>query len=98
MTQNDEHKEHHIGYGTYVLVWVGLLALTSLTVTVAGVNFGMYTLFIALFVAAVKSSLVINVFMHIKFGDPIFKVFLAVSGATLLVIFILTFVDYSFRG
>lgn len=93
------HKEeHHIGYGTYVLVWVGLLALTSLTVTIAGVNLGMYTLFLALTVAAIKSALVINIFMHIKFADPIFKVFLAVSAATLLVIFVLTFVDYSFRG
>lgn len=95
---HNEDNNHVTGYGTYVLVWVGLLALTSITVTVAGINLGMYTLLIALGIAAVKSALVINIFMHIKFEEKIFKVFLFLSGATLLVIFILTFVDYSFRG
>ena len=52
---------------------------------------------IALTIAAVKSALVINIFMHIKFDEPIFKFFLIVSGLTLIVIFALTFFDYSFR-
>lgn len=92
-----ESKHHITGYGTYVLVWLGLLALTSLTVTVAGIDLGNYTLFVALTIAAIKSALVINIFMHIKFDEPIFKFFLLVNGATLFVIFALTFVDYSFR-
>ena len=54
-------------------------------------------LVIALFIAAIKSALVINIFMHIKFEEKIFKVFLALSGMTLLIIFILTFTDFSFR-
>lgn len=91
----DEHK--HPGYGTFVLVWLGLLALTSITVTIAGVNFGNYTLLIAMLIAAIKSALVINIFMHIKFDEPIFKVFLLLSGFTLLVIFILTFFDIIYR-
>jgi cytochrome c oxidase subunit 4 len=91
-----EHK-HHIGYSTYVLVWLALLAFTSITVTVAGISLGDYTLFVALFIAAIKSALVINIFMHIKFDEPIFKVFIAVSGFTLLVIFILTFFDVIYR-
>lgn len=98
MSHESNDKHHITGYGTYVLVWVGLLALTSITVTVAGVNLGMYTLLVALGIAAVKSALVINIFMHIKFEEKIFKLFLFLSAATLLVIFILTFVDYSFRG
>ena len=94
--ENSETK-HINGYGVYILVWVGLLALTSLTVSVAGVNLEQYTLFIALTIAAVKSYLVITIFMHIKFDDPIFKLFIIVSITTLFVIFVLTFVDYSFR-
>ena len=92
-----KHEEHVTPYGMYILVWIGLLALTSITVTVAGINFGNYTLAIALLIAAVKSALVINIFMHIKFDEPIFKVFLLLSGFTLFVILVLTFVDYSFR-
>lgn len=92
-----EKHTHQIGIGTYVLVWLSLLALTSITVTIAGISLGKYTLFIALLIAAIKSALVINIFMHIKFDEPIFKVFLALSGFTLLIIFILTFFDIIYR-
>ena len=93
----DNHKKHTIGYGTYVLVWLALLAFTSITVTIAGVNLGRYTLFIALLIAAIKSGLVINIFMHIKFDEKIFKVFIALSGFTLFVVFLLTFFDFLYR-
>ena len=90
-------KQKHPGYLTYVFVWLALLAFTSITVTVAGVSLGKYTLFIALAIAAIKSALVINIFMHIKFEEKIFKVFLALSRMTLLIIFVLTFFDFLFR-
>jgi len=93
----EEKGKHHFGYLTYILVWLTLVAFTALTVTVAGVSLGKYTLLIALLIAAVKSALVINIFMHIKFDEPIFKVFLGLSGFTLIVIFILTFVDFLYR-
>ncbi len=98
---NQEHKnehEHHITpYSTYVYVWLGLIALTSITVTIAGISLGDYTLAVALLIAAVKSYLVINIFMHIKYEELIFKVFLILSGLTLLVIFALTFFDFTYR-
>ena len=98
MQDNHSNNEnHHIGYSTYLLVWLSLVALTSITVTVAGINLGEYILVVALSIAAIKSALVINIFMHIKFEDPIFKVFLAISGFTLVVIFMLTFFDYFYR-
>lgn len=90
-------KLKHPGYLTYVFVWLALLAFTSITVTVAGVSLGKYTLFIALAIAAIKSALVINIFMHIKFEEKIFKVFLGLSGMTLIVIFVLTFFDFLYR-
>jgi cytochrome c oxidase subunit 4 len=93
----EDKNKHHIGYLTYILVWLALLAFTAMTVTIAGVSLGKYTLLIALLIAAVKSALVINIFMHIKFDEPIFKIFLGLSGFTLLIIFILTFVDFLYR-
>lgn len=92
-----EHNSHLIPYGTYVLVWLSLVSLTVLTVTIAGVDFGRIALFIALFIAAVKSTLVINYFMHIKFDDAIFKFFLLIALVTLASIFILTATDIFFR-
>jgi cytochrome c oxidase subunit 4 len=94
MQNNESKQEHHVtGYGTYVLVWVALVALTSITVTIAGIDFGMAALAVALFIAAIKSTLVINIFMHIKSDEPIFKFFLVVSLFTLIVIFVLTAFD-----
>mgnify|MGYP000900412354 FL=1 len=94
--EHNNTEKHGSSYTTLILVWIGLLALTSITVTVAGISLGQYTLFVALLIAAIKSGFVINIFMHIKFEDPIFKVFIAVSGVTLIVIFFLTFADYLF--
>lgn len=90
------HKTH-IGYGTYVLIWLTLLGLTILTVSIAGFDLGRYTLIIALLIAAIKSTLVVNIFMHIKFDDKLFKVFIAVTLFTLLSVFIFTSFDVFFR-
>ncbi len=95
--KNTGNSHHIIDYSTYVFVWVMLVGLTALTVTIAGINLGDYTLVVALFIALIKASLVIAIFMHIKLEEPIFKVFIAIILATLAVIFILTFIDYTFR-
>jgi cytochrome c oxidase subunit 4 len=92
--EKDKTTSHHITpYSTYIIVWVSLMALTSITVAIAGFDVGLTGLFIALSIAAVKSALVINIFMHIKFDELIFKVFLGVSLMTLFVIFLLTSFD-----
>jgi len=94
----DNHNEQHlVGFGTYFMIWLSLISLTVLTVSIAGVDFGNIALFIALLIAAIKSGLVINYFMHIKFDDFIFKIFLLVAFATLLAIFVLTSFDIFFR-
>ncbi len=96
--KNEIHKhEHSVGYGYYVLIWLTLISLTCVTVAVAGLNFGSYILLIAMIVAGIKSMLVINVFMHIKFEDPVFKLFFALIIATLIVLFVLTSFDVLFR-
>ncbi len=97
MAEYDKSHAHLIGYGTYVLVWLTLLALTILTVAVAGIDIGEYTLFVAMLIASIKSSLVINIFMHIKFDEPIFKVFLALTGMVLVVVFALMAFDILYR-
>lgn len=99
MKESEIEQQHEapITYGIYVLVWLALMALTAITAVVAGINLAAFTLVIALLIAAVKSSLVVNVFMHVKYGDRIFKVFLIIAGSTLFVIFFLTFSDVYFR-
>lgn len=94
-----EHTEHksHTGYGGYVLIWLILVGLTVTTVAVAGIDLGSMTLITALIIAAIKSALVINIFMHIKFDDIVFKLFIVVAIMTLAVVFTLTSFDVFFK-
>lgn len=81
----------------YLLVWISLVSLTCLTVVVANFDLKDYTLLVALLIAAIKSAFVINIFMHIKFEDSLFKAFLAMAGFTLLAVFVLTTFDVFYR-
>ncbi|MCL4511086.1 MAG: cytochrome C oxidase subunit IV family protein [Bacteroidetes bacterium] len=94
-----EAKSHseQISHGTYVLVWLALIVLTCITVAASGINLAAFTIVVTLLIALTKASLVVNIFMHIKFEDKIFKVFLGIAGFTLFVIFSLTFADVFFR-
>ncbi len=95
--ENPEHIEQSHGYGIYILVWLALLTLTAITVVVAGVDIGKFTIATALIIAAVKSYLVLTVFMHLKSESKVFRVFLAVALFFLLISFTLMFADYSFN-
>src|SRR5512135_229246 len=87
---------HADGYGHLILIWFGLVALTGLTVALAGINLGRWIVLSALSIASIKSLLVLNVFMHLKFEDRIFRVFVIVAGLTLAIFLGLIFADYAF--
>ena len=93
-----ENQKHHIvPYWTYILVLAGLLLLTGISVTVTQINLGTLTVMIALLIAAVKSSLVMSVFMHLKFDNRIYT-FMAVGVIVLIgVLIFITFLDYIYR-
>ena len=91
------HTEQSHGYGIYVLVWLGLLALTGLTVAVAGINIGGFTVATALIIASIKAYLVLTIFMHLRSESKTFRVFVLVALFFLVISFILLFSDYSFQ-
>jgi len=84
-------------FSTYLVIWLGLLMLTGVTVTVSGLNLGQWSVLGAIIIAAVKSTLVVLFFMHLKYEDRVFKIMLGLAIVTLAVIMVLTFVDVSFR-
>lgn len=96
---HDDHiaEAHHPSYGVNVLVWIGLISLTAITITIAGVNLGSLALTAALVIAGIKSMFVMNFFMHVKFDQKVFRIFIGVCLVTFMVIFILTFFDLTFR-
>jgi cytochrome c oxidase subunit IV len=97
MDKQELYTEHSHGYGIYVLVWFGLLALTGLTVAVAGINIGGFTVATAIIIASVKAYLVLTIFMHLKSENKVFNVFVLVAIFFLIISFILLFSDYSFQ-
>lgn len=91
----DETHQHMHGYGIYILVWLGLLTLTGTTVAVAGINFGALTIATALFIAAVKSYLVLTIFMHLRIEQKVFRIFVLVALFFFVISIVLLFADYS---
>ena len=85
-------------FQTYLLVWLGLVILTAITVSMAGMNFGRMSIGIVLAVAAIKSGLVLGYFMHLKYETGLlFKLMIPIVLAVLTVFIGLTFTDIAFR-
>ena len=94
-----EEKPHGKEYRTYTLVWMGLVILTGLTFSVAGMELGGWTVLIALAIAGTKSGLVLNYFMHLRSERLlVFRVIIPLVIAVFLVFVLLTFADLAFRG
>lgn len=93
-----EEQHGHIGRSrTYISIWIALLALTAVTITVAGMHLGRFSIITAIAIASVKASLVLWYFMHLKYEKRLFKYMLLVPIATLAVILGLTFLDIWYR-
>ena len=85
-------------YKTYVWVWVGLVILTGLTVSMAGMNLGRLSIAMVLAIAAIKSGLVLGYFMHLKYETGLlFKLMIPIVLAALTIFIGLTFTDIAFR-
>jgi cytochrome c oxidase subunit 4 len=96
--KNNQETEHHrTSYGEYILVWLGLLAFTGITVTLSGMGLGRWVIVSTIVIASLKSILVGNVFMHLRSEDRVFTVFVLVAVATLAIFIGLTFFDYAFK-
>ncbi|MGB5872660.1 MAG: cytochrome C oxidase subunit IV family protein [Bacteroidota bacterium] len=96
-TKNEHPEPHVVSYGQYILIWLGLLALTATTVAVAGVDLGRWVIITALCIASIKTALVLNIFMHLQFEDRVFRIFALVAGVTLVIFIVMTFFDYAFH-
>ena len=85
------------GYGKYIITWLTLLALTTITVVVAGLQLGALSVFTAVVIAGIKANIVLNYFMHLREERPVFKMMVFVSIGTFVIFIGLTFSDILFR-
>jgi cytochrome c oxidase subunit IV len=102
MEQHNHTGEHHeathvVSYAGYIMIWFGLVMLTGATVALSGMDLGRWIILTALTIASIKTTLVLSVFMHLKFEDKMYRLFVLIAGATFAIFISLTFFDYAFR-
>ncbi len=85
------------GWGIYAFVWAGLLGLTAATYAAARVDMGPFNLVVALSIAAVKASLVVFFFMHLKDHAATTRAVMALCVAFVALLASLTVADVATR-
>ena len=94
---SDNNEQHRISYRTLTVVWLGLLALTALTVWVSRLDLGIGHVWGSLAIASLKSGLVIAFFMHMRYEGRLLRWLLFLALATLAIFIGLTFLDVLYR-
>ncbi len=93
---NDNHQ-HISSYTQHALVLIALLALTFLTVFIANLDLGAFSVAGALSVASVKVFIVLTYFMHLKFESLFIKLMVAGVFLLFILVILITFIDYLYR-
>jgi cytochrome c oxidase subunit IV len=95
--EHAEAQPHIIQYGTFVRVWLLLLALTAVLVFTAKVYHEALSVWAMLIITPLKAGLIFFYFMHLKYEKPFLKVMvLATLGALILFIGFI-FLDINYR-
>ncbi len=95
----DQIEHHVVPVRTYVLIWLALMIGTVSTYLIAEfIDMGTWNIIVALLIAATKMSLVIIFFMHVKFDEPLTKLFVAGGFIWLFILISITMVDYVTRN
>jgi len=66
-------KNHIIPYRTFLYVLALLITLTLTSVALTQIYLGTLTVVMVLVIAAIKSSFVLRIFMHLKFESRMFS-------------------------
>ncbi|MCA9783847.1 MAG: cytochrome C oxidase subunit IV family protein [Candidatus Delongbacteria bacterium] len=96
---HDTSHEHHepAPYSTFVLVWIALLALTTITVAGSLLFPGTVGITIAGIVTPVKAFLVMYWFMHLKWESRGLRIMVACAFLLLVILLAGLFGDLLFR-
>ncbi len=92
------HPEHIVSPKSYVAVFFALLVLTATTTAVAFLDLGPWNTVVALVIAFIKASLVVLIFMHIRWSTRLTRVIIMGGLFWLGILIALTFSDFATRG
>jgi cytochrome c oxidase subunit 4 len=83
---------------TYVLVWLALMILTSVTWQVALLDLGSLNIVVAVTIAVIKMTLVISIFMHARHAESVTKLYVFAGFLWLVILLSFFLMDYLSRG
>ena len=89
----DQQHHHIIPLKTYVGVLGALLFLTFLTVLASRFDFGSMNTVINIGIASIKASLVLAIFMHLKYDDKLYLVVFLTGVFFLIVMYFFSVLD-----
>jgi len=89
---------HISSKGLYWTIFLTLIVLTGVTVVIARIDLGALNTPVALAIAGVKATLVILIFMGVKYNTPLTKVVAASGFVWLIILFGITMGDYLTRS
>jgi cytochrome c oxidase subunit IV len=98
-----DHSQHIVSAKLYWLIWFALIVGTVVTALVATVDLGTFhgidfNTVVALFIATCKASVVVLIFMHVKYtSEKMTKAILISAVFWLILLLMLSLTDYSSR-
>jgi cytochrome c oxidase subunit 4 len=88
---------HGIPYRTYIIVWLALLALTTVLVLVSELFHEALAVWAMLVLTPVKAGLVFFFFMHLKYEKTSLKALVFMTLGLLVMVIALFFLDIAYR-
>jgi cytochrome c oxidase subunit IV len=91
-------SQHVASAKLYWMVWLILIVATFLTAGVATIDLGLFNTIVALTIATLKASIVVLIFMNVKYtSEKMTKVILIAAVFWLMLLLVLSRTDYSTR-
>jgi cytochrome c oxidase subunit 4 len=91
--KDDTHAHHIIPLSTYFKVLSVLLVLTVITVAASRFDFGAFNTIINIGIASIKASLVLAIFMHLKYDDKLYWLIFGISIFFLILLYFFSELD-----
>lgn len=93
----DPHNNHISPYKDHIMVLLGLIALTVITVAITSIELGALNTAAALVIASIKAGIVLMYFMHLRFDQRIYRIMTFLVIALVILVIAATVFDYLTR-
>jgi cytochrome c oxidase subunit IV len=100
VAQHETHQQGAAakhGIGRYIIVWLLLMFLTLVTVLTGRMNLGWANIYVAMFIAVTKATLVVLFFMHLYDEGGVNRIVFVVSLLFVAVLILGVFGDLATR-